>query len=143
MADVRDAIVKIQAIARALSGMKEAPDDARGAMNAYPFAVSYPGTGNFNISPATNMQGIHELITEMHVASETDLQQAIKHVQSFIGPFANDLLNDPTLGGTISTMVTGADGPPVSYTFVSGNYNGIKTIALRWRIKVKMQAAIT
>ena len=143
MADVRDAVVHIQGIARALSGMKEAPDDARGAMNAYPFAISYPGRGTYTSGPAGASTGLHRIITEIHMAREGDLAQALKHLQSYLDDFANDVLNDPTLGGHVSTIVVGSDSPPLSYTLVSGIYNDVKTIALRFETAVKIQNTIT
>jgi hypothetical protein len=122
--------------------MKEAPDDARGAMNAYPFAISYPGRGTYNIQPAGSSTGIHRVVTEIHMASEGDLAQALKHLQAYLDDFSAAILNDPTVGAHASTIVTGSDGPPLSYTLVSGVYNGVKTIALRFETTLKIQNTI-
>ena len=143
MADVRDAVVHIQTIAAALTGMREAPADARAGMLAYPFAISYPLRGTLDIRPAGSSTGIHRIVTEIHMAAEGDLAQALKHLQGFLDDFANDILDDPTLGGHCSTIVTGSDGPPLSYTLVSGVYNGVKTIALRFETTAKIVNTIT
>ncbi len=143
MADVRDAVVYIQGIAGALSGMREAPPDARASMNAYPFAISYPARGTYDIRPAGASTGIHRIATEIHMAAEGDLATALKHLQSFLDDFTNDVLDDPTLGGNVTTIVSGEDGPPIGYTLVSGFYNGVKTIALRFETTVKILNTIT
>lgn len=141
MADVRDAIVKVQAIARALTGMKEAPDDARGAMNAYPFAVSYMRSARYELESGV-MKGIYRLATDIHMASEGDLQQAVKYLSAYGTSFPLAMLKDPTLGGTISTMVTGKDGPPITSTFRSWNYNSVQTLVLGFETVVKIENVI-
>ena len=143
MADLRDAVVQVQTIARALSGIKEAPSEARSGMMAYPFAISYPLRGTFDIGPAGASTGLHTIVTEIHMAAEGDLATALKHLQTYLDDFANDILDDPRLGGTVTTIVVGDDGPPVSYTLVSGVYNGVKTIALKFETAVKILNTIT
>ena len=132
MADVRDAIVKVQAIARALTGMKEAPDDPRDGMVAYPFAITYAGTGDYDVAPAGMGKGLHTLITDMHVARQPSITLAVKLQHTLLDDFANNVLADPTLGGTVDTIVTGEGGPALRYRFVMADYTGIPTWLLRW-----------
>jgi hypothetical protein len=143
VADIRDAVVHVQTIAAALTGMKEAPADARAGMFAYPFAISYPGNGTFDVQPAGSSTGIHHIFTDMHMASESNLQEALRYLYAFVDDFANDVLADERLGGHVATIVTGKDGPPLRYTLVSGTYAGVKTIALHWELTVKIQNTIT
>ena len=143
MADLRDAVVQIQAIAGALTGMKQAPPDATYAVMSYPFAVSYPIRGTFDYGPAGASIGLHRIVTEIHMAAEGDLPTAMKHLQSYLDDFANDILDDPKLGNTVTTIIAGDDGPPLSYTLVSGTYNGVKTIALKFETAVKILNTLT
>jgi len=123
--------------------MKEAPADARAGQLAYPFAISYPLRGTLDMGPAPLSTGLHTIVTEIHVAVEGNLALALKDVQKFLDTFANAILSDTTLGGHVSTIISGSDGPPLSYTLVSGVYNGVKTIALRFETRVKIQNTIT
>jgi hypothetical protein len=141
VADVRDAIVKVQAIARALTGMREAPDDPRANMVAFPFAISYAGNGGFAAQAGVG-KGMHHIVTDMHCAREADMAQAVQMEHAFLDDFANALLADPTLGGVVSTIVA-TDDNQVRYSFGPTNYCGVPTIVLRWDILVKIQNAIT
>jgi hypothetical protein len=138
MADVRDAVVHLQSIALALSGMREAPADPRAMAGAFPCAMSYAGNGTFEIEPAGCSKGLHHIMTDMFMPRQTDLALSLKTLSAFIDDFAAAVLAAPTIGGHVATIVTGKDGPPLRYTLVNGTLAGIDTVALHWDLTVKI-----
>jgi hypothetical protein len=112
-------------------------------MVTYPFAITYAGTGDYDAGPAGMGKGLHTLITDMHVARQPNLALAVKLQHTLLDDFANDILSDPTLGGTVDTITTGEGGPALRYRFVMADYTGIPTWLLRWELRVKIQNTIT
>jgi hypothetical protein len=136
--DVRDVCIHIQGIVKALSGMKEAPDDPRAGAFSWPFALTYPAHGTFDSGPAGSSTGLHHIATDIMYARQPDLGLAYKTLGAYVDDFPAAILADPTLGGHVTTIVSGADGPPLSYTMGSGLYAGIEVIALRFDLAVKI-----
>ena len=128
---VQAAILNLQAKALALSGMKSAPDAPPDAAGAFPFAASYERIGKM----VTHSYGFsHELVTiftELHVTRQ-NLTVAIDTAMPFRDPFLVAIRNDPTLGGTISTI------EEVRWTFGALKWGTVDTIGYRFEIDVKV-----
>ncbi len=139
MADIRDAVVHVQELAAALSGMKEAPSDPRSAALSYPFAMSYSIRGTLDAGPAGTSKGIHTIATDMIMPRDPDLGLAIKTLSAYIDDFAAAVLADPTLGRHVGSTVSGNDGPPLTYSLIQQQYNGVPVICLRWELRVKIE----
>lgn len=138
MSTIQDAIAAIQDVAGGLTNMKEAPDYAPDSINVFPFTVSYPERGRWGgLGGKTAKTGIHTIVSEIHVA-RPDLPSAIQSAIGFCETFPNALLADPTLAGTVQTIVD-----EVTYEFMGFEYAGIKTVGWQFRITVKQISAIT
>lgn len=142
MADIRDAIVHLQTITAALTGMKEAPSDPSANFASWPCARAYPNTGTFDIEPAGASKGLHHIVVEMFMPAQPNLAESVKKLSEYIDDFAAAVLAAPTIGGHVATIVTGTDGPPLSYRLVSGKLGSVDTVALRWELTVKITNAL-
>lgn len=140
MASLQDAIDAVQDIMGALTGIKAAPDEPLEQFSQFPFAVCYADHGEWDFGPAGDRKGLHTLVLELHVARK-DLPRDIAAAMAYSDIIPNALLKDPTLAGTVSTIVG-----PLVYTFGPmgyGNADKPNTLGFRFMITVKMQATIT
>lgn len=132
----QDAINRIQAIARGLTGVKEAPNFMPESMNQFPFALTYYRQGD-----TTAMMGwrkaLHTVFMEIHLARQilpATIEQAMQYYERVMAA----LVDDPTLGGTVSTIVW-----PVTQTFGWLSYGGSDNIHVGWRFSITFKQEVT
>ncbi len=125
------AVLNLQAKLRAL-GIQNAPDAVPESANAFPFGVSYLNKGNLEIE-AGWFKHIHTIFTEIHV-SRNLLPAAIDKAVSYIEPFFTAVSDDPTLGGSVATIIE------VRYTFGRLEWGGVETFGERFEIDVKLMS---
>lgn len=132
----QDAIARIQTIARGLAGMVEAPEYVPESINQFPFAMTYYRQGN-TTSMIGWRKGLHTVFCEIHVARQI-LPNALKLAMPFYERFMIALIADPSLGGTVSTVVW-----PVNHTFGWLEFGPAdnKHIGWRFEITVKQEAS--
>jgi hypothetical protein len=137
MSTPQDAIARVQAIALGLSGMKEAPDYPPESVNQFPFAVTYYRTGEITME-AGWMKAVYTLFCELHFARQV-LPLAVAKAMPYHNTMLAALQADPTLNGTVSTVVS-----PVLTTFGVLEYGGPENIHIGWRftITVKQETVI-
>ena len=100
-------------------------------------AVCYPGEGEINIKVAGEMQGMHDLVLEIH-AGRKNLPTDEAALIQFGDTVPKALLNDRTLGGAVDTFGS------IGYKFGTMSYNGMQTIGWRFTVKgVKLRANLT
>lgn len=133
MSTVQDAIEAIQAKARALAGMRAAPDYAPDSISAFPFAASYPADGRAETESAGWHIMHYNVVTEIHV-SRKDLPRDLAQVMPYVETFINAVASDPTLGG----VVTSVEGD-ILWTFTGFEYAGVQTVGWRFTTKIKQQ----
>jgi F0F1-type ATP synthase membrane subunit c/vacuolar-type H+-ATPase subunit K len=126
------AIANIQTKMLALSGMKAAPNVPPEGTAVFPFAVCYERSGEMILHSAGFAQDLAVIWAEIHVGRGL-LGPAITQAMAFRDPFQVALMNDPTLGGTVSNFTT------VRRTFGLLSWGGVETIGYRWEIGLKMQ----
>lgn len=138
MATMLQVINAIQAKALAV-GAVAAPDAPPEAINQFPFSVCYAADGQVGSNDATFKTGLHTLICEIHFTRQS-LPSAITQATPYIESMTNALLKDPTLAGTVSTIVG-----DITYTFGYLDWGGLAEVHLgpQFRVTVKMQNAIT
>ncbi len=143
MATLDDAIGEIQADIRALDGIRAAPDYAPEQMNAFPFSVVYPGSGEFTSDVPGGMKGLHSITIELHVARK-DLPRDIAKAMPFVQSIPNALLKavatqgGDRFGGTIDTFGR------ITYEFGPLDWGATQTIGWRFRMEgVKIKGDIT
>lgn len=125
----QDAIARIQTIARGLVGMVEAPEYPPETMLQFPFALTYYRQGNTTLMSGWR-KGLHTVFCEIHLARQL-LPSTIKSAMPFYERFMAAIEDDPTLGGTVSTVVS-----PINHTFGWIEYGDQGNKHLGWRFEV-------
>lgn len=132
------AIAQLQTYALTLAGVKTAPAYAPDGVGPFPFVVSYPGEGEWTPEDASGKRNLHRIKTEIHVARAGDLPKALEAVIPYNELFGNKICANPTLAGTVATVVF-----PITYTFGPMAWGGVQTIGYRFTIPIKIRSAIT
>jgi len=128
-------IERIQTMARAMGGIRSAPNEPPEKAGAYPFALAYEGAGRWTIGePAGALTYRGDVVLEIHVARK-DLPADVVSLRRYIEELPEALAVDPTLGGNASTIV----GDVTFEGLVASGYAGVETLAYRWRVQVKVQ----
>lgn len=127
----QDAIARIQVLARRLDGIREAPEYAPESVNQFPFAVAYYRQGDTTLMSGYR-KGLHTLACNIFVARQL-LPAAIRQAMPFYERFLAALEADPTLDGTVSTIVW-----PVRHTFGWIEW-GEKAQLLGWQFEITVK----
>ena len=125
------AIADLQTKALSLSGVKAAPASPPEAMSQFPFAVCYARSGTLRQTSAGWATYLHTLICEIHVARQM-LPRAVEQAMPYIELFAAKLIADPTLGGTVSTVVA------VRYLFGRLSWGSEEHLGVQLEVEVKL-----
>lgn len=134
MSSPQDAIAKIQAHARGLAGVQEAPDYVPESANQFPFAMTYYRTGNTTFEMGWR-KGLHTVHCEIHISRQI-LPTAIRTAMPYYDLLIAALEDDPRLGGTVDTIVS-----PVVHSFGVLAFAGQENIGWRFEITFKQQNA--
>lgn len=143
MATLQQVIDAIQDDLGALTGIREAPDEAPENMNVFPFVVVYPSSGEWRSDIPGNKIGLHTLTVELHVARK-DLPRDIQKAMAYSESIPNTLLKAvaSTSGDLFASTISTFDR--ITYTFGPLGWAGVDTLGFRFQvIGVKMQSAIT
>lgn len=135
MSDPQDVISRIQTIARGLPGVKEAPDYMPESLNQFPFALSYYRQGN-TTAMAGWRKGLHTFFMEVHIARQV-LPAALRSAMPFYEKVIDALIDDPTLNGTVSTIIW-----PVNHTFGWLSYGGTDNAHIGWRFEITVKQEV-
>jgi len=139
MATLQDAIDQIQAVVRAVEGIRQAPDEPPEGLNFFPFAVAYVEAGEWIIGPPELMTGLHTVVIELHVARK-DLPRDVEAAMRYAKAIPNAILDahrkaEFTAFQTFERM---------TYEFAALGWGGTETLGFRFRIeRLKTQDAIT
>lgn len=131
----QDAIARLQAIARGLTGIQEAPDYVPEGMNQFPFAMTYYRQGNTTAMMGWR-KGLHTVFLEIHLARQL-LPSTIKAAMPYYERVLAALEDDPTLNGTISTIVW-----PVVHYFGWLEFGGEVNKNIGWRFEITMKQEV-
>lgn len=102
---LQDMIERLQYHARNTTGVKIAPDyvDAI-AGNSTVYALSFAQSGEFGAEAEKQGRDFHNLITQI-VIEGADIVSVEHRSEGIVEEFVDKLRNDPTLNGTIETIV--------------------------------------
>ena len=138
-----NAIARIQNIAAALSTVPPTGTTVRAendypseAAQAFPFCISYLGGGRFRATNATIHHNFPIVKVEMHF-SRVNLKQAYQQINAAAIEFPKRLVADPTLDGTVQTIVFGQESE-IEYTARPFEYGTIKSQVLEFEIPIKL-----
>lgn len=132
---LQSAIQDVQATIAAISGIRDAPNYPPEDSAVYPFVVAYAGPGEFRTGePAGQMKYLGSIIVDLHIARK-DLPRDVEKAMTYHESIPNEILEDTTLGGNISTC-----GPVSCSGIIVMAYGGQETLGLRFTIEnVKIQ----
>ena len=144
MSDIDLAIEVIQSLACSMEtvDVKSAPDYPIENVDPLPMVVSYLGSGEFMFTNATVHHNFPVIVTEFHL-SRVNLREAYKQAQSIAIEFPQLLAGNPTLDGTVQTIVATSDNRFV-YTirpFVWRENPALITHMVRFDIPIKLLKA--
>lgn len=136
-ATLLDVVAAIQAHALAV-GARGAPVAPPEAISQFPFSTCYAAEGSISSNDASFKTGLHTFLCEIHFSRQS-LPAAITAATPYIETMAARLLADPTLGGTVSTIVGS-----ITYTFGYLDWGGVAEVHIgpQFRITVKMQGTL-
>lgn len=134
------AISRLQFHALACTGVKAAPDNPPDNISVFPFAFAYPERGDLMAEAADQARDIHTVIVEFHV-NRTLLNAAVNTAKGYIEEYAHKLVNDPTLNGTVSTILFG-ERQHITYEFGRLEWNTVQTIGVRFHVPIKVRTAV-
>lgn len=143
MSAVDNAIARLQNIVQACTGVtfKSAPDYPVENIEPFPCSICYISDGVFHLTNATIHHNFPSLALELHF-SRTNLKQAYQQINAIAIEFPKRLASDPTLNGTITTVVATADAPivyevrPFFWTPQNAQ-NQVVTMMLKFTIPIK------
>ena len=132
---LRNAIIQIQTYAKS-AGVESAPDDPTETGIIFPFSIGYAGKPNVIKGQAkSDRKDLITIFLDVHFALQLlpdNVQQAI----AFYDAFPDYIINDPTLSGTVDTVVLDEG---ISAEFGSMKYGTQETIGWRFKIPVKIR----
>lgn len=135
------AIARIQAIARAMPGMKEAPAYPPESLNQFPFSLAYLRRGE-SVFEAGWRKDLWTIHWELFFARQL-LPAVVEKAMPYGALALAALQADPTLGGAVSTIVASQNSPALS-EFGWLEYGSTADPYLGWRfiITVKQETAL-
>lgn len=125
------AVSNLATKAGSISGIKSAPNYVPESANVFPFVAVYPGTGNLELQSAGWGKFFHTISVDFHVA-RTILPKAIADAIGFVEAFSKLVIDDPTLGGSVSEVTA------IAYTFARMSFGEIDTIGYHLNVTTKI-----
>lgn len=129
---MRNIIAKIQAHALT-AGAKEAPTDPVESNVRFPFSACYPGTGRIMAGASETRKDIDSFVLALHV-NRAHLPIDVKTAETFYDAFGALLVADPTLGGTVNTILLDEG---IGWEFGNMKWGGLETVGFKFTIPVK------
>jgi len=136
---IDNAIARVQELALSMTSVtiKSAPEYAIENADPLPFWVAWVSSGYFyNVNP-TQLLNFPSIDVEFHF-SRVNLKQTYQQINSVIYEFVKVISGDPTLNGTVETIVFGRDNP-LMYTVRPFEWNKITTQMLLFTVPVKIK----
>lgn len=158
MSSIDDAVTRLQNIAVALSTitdvngnsvtLRSAPDYPVDNVEPFPFSLAFLAGGSFRLTNRTIHHNFPTVAVEFHF-SRVNIHQAELQARAVAVEFPQRLAGDPTLDGTVSTIVGGADSdiPYINRPFVwreqTATQPAIISQMIRFDIPLKLLKAPT
>jgi len=128
----------IAAKARALTGMRAAPDNVPDNIAAYPFAVTYLMRAEWGGNDATWLTSRRQTYAcDIHLSRLPDVGRVLAAYPELPRSLAIAVLSDETLGGACTAVET------VRANFQAMGYSGVETVGYHCEIDVVVTEAKT
>lgn len=126
----RAVVQAIAAKARAITGMRAAPDNPPDSIAVYPFAVTYFFRGSWYGADASWGEGKATYACDVHLARTPDTGRQLETFAEMPRTLALAILSDETLGGACTSVTD------VRCQFTRMGYSGIETTGYHFEIDV-------
>jgi hypothetical protein len=112
MSAIDSAIARLQDLAQACTTVvfKSAPDYPVENVEPFPCSIAYIVNGTFRLTNRTIHRNFPVIAVEMHF-SRVNLKQAYQQINAIAIEFPRRLAADPTLNGTVDTIIATQDQP--------------------------------
>lgn len=137
MSTIDNAIARIQDIALAMTtvAIKSAPDYPIESADPFPFVASYLGGGQAQFGNSTTVYNFPAVSVEFHF-SRVNLKQTYQQINAVAVEFPKRLAGDPTLNGTVSTVI-GSGDQRISYTVRPFEWGKVQSQMLLFTVPFK------
>ena len=133
---INDAVVKLQQHALALTDVNAAPDRPVEDAGMLPLSIAHIMEGSGTADDATTARLLLTVGVDIHV-SRGVMKLAYKQIDEIIPEYLKKLAGDPTLGGTVDTIVF-----PVTFTVGPAVWDMIVTQMVSFRVPLKFRKDI-
>jgi hypothetical protein len=128
---ITDAVENIQALAKALAGIRAAPARPTDATGAWPAVLSYIGAVDVSQQSATHRTRLFTIVTEIHVPRK-DLSRDVAKLDPYPTAFPDAVFGDVTLSGAVDTVLS------CKGQLLAGEWGGIETLKWAFNTQVKI-----
>jgi len=134
---IDNAIARLQDLVQECTGVtiKSAPDYPIENADPFPFSAAYLSAGNFRFTNASMTHIFPTLTLEIHF-SRINIKNTYQNINAIALELPRRLAKDPTLNGTVSTIVATQD-QPISWEVAPFEYGSIKSQVLKFEIPFK------
>lgn len=134
MSVIDDAIVKIQTHALAITAeeIRSAPSKPIESASVLPLAITYIAEGSAQADDITTCRLLYTINTDFHVRRDI-MKAAYTQLDNIIPEFCQRLAGDPTLGGTVDTIVF-----PISFSVGPAQWDAVVTQMASFSIPIKI-----
>ena len=135
---ISNAIARLQDIALACTTItiKSAPDYPLENAEPTPFVIAHMQSGDIIASNKTMLKPIVMVNSDFYF-SAVNLKQAYQQMDLLIMEYSKRLAGDPTLNGTVTTIILGEDRHPTFENLGIGKWGTIDLQLLRFSIPIK------
>jgi len=130
-----DVVQALAVHARALTGMRSAPDNPPDSINMYPFAITYFMRGRWWGNDATWKTSADTWAIDIHLAKVPDIGRVLEACAEMPEALAQAIVSDETLGGTVTHI------DEVRAEFRAMNYAGVDTAGYHLEIDATLKSA--
>lgn len=124
-------MLDLQEKALSISGIRAAPDNPPEAVNALPFAVSYPSVGRLETQSAGWGKLFITIFTELHFSRQL-LNKGVEQALPYAESFSAKLMADPGLSSSVEEVAG------IKVSFGKLEWGGLETIGWRFEVECKL-----
>lgn len=134
---IDNAIARLQDLVQACTSVtiKSAPDYPIENADPFPMSVGYISEGTFVFTNASTNHQFPIISLEIHF-SRVNIKNTYQNINAIALELPRRLAADPTLNGTVSSIVATRD-QPISYTVSPFSWGSVSSEMLKFQIPVK------
>lgn len=135
MSDIDNAIARLQDLALTSTDIKHAPDYPIEDAAVLPVAIAHFRSGQSSADDATAYRALDTIFVDVHFP-RVFMKDTYTRINRFVPEFTSRLAGDPTLNGTVDTIVF-----PVTYEVAPAQWDAVTTQMVQFSVTVKTRNA--